>query len=128
MEQVNDIDGRLKLILSAQIDKLDELEKIWMHGYAHGQKDKEEADNPFPENTVEHNYWLEGFEAGEYDETPLFPEYISELAAMEDEEIQPEIIERKRFHLDKVDKLIASAGMGIATTSMVAAVLLSFMA
>ena len=29
-----DVDARLKLILSAQVDKLDELEKVWMSGYA----------------------------------------------------------------------------------------------
>ncbi|WP_119344051.1 hypothetical protein [Facilibium subflavum] len=126
MEQ-QEMDARLKLILTAQIDKLDELEKVWMYGYAHGKADKPDTDNPFPQNTVEYNYWLEGFESGEYGEEPLFPEYISILAETSNENDET-IQKRKRFHLDKIDKLIAGTGIGVATASMVAAALINFVA
>ena len=126
--QTNEIDARLKLILSAQVDTLDELEKVWMSGYAHGQQDKSDDLNPFPENTVEYNYWAEGFEAGEFGEAPLFPQYISILTEETSSHNTPEVEKRKKFHLDKVDRLLATAGVTVATASLVTAVLINFMA
>ena len=122
----NEVDARLKLILSAQTDSLDELEKIWMLGYVNGKENTSSKGNPFPAETVEHNYWAEGFEAGEFGETPLFPEYISILPQENEENNALE--QRKRFHLNKADKLLATTGAGVATASMVAATLISFAA
>ncbi|WP_157966634.1 hypothetical protein [Fastidiosibacter lacustris] len=124
----NEIDSRLKLILSAQVDTLDELEKIWMFGYVHGKKNKSETLNPFPVNTIEHNYWAEGFEAGEFNEPPLFPQYISILSEIAESDDALEVQTRKKYHLDKVDRLLATAGVSVATASMVAAALINFMA
>ncbi len=126
--QTNEIDSRLKLILSAQVDKLDELEKVWMSGYAHGQQNQSDELNPFPEKTVEHNYWAEGFEAGEFGDEPLFPQYISILTEEATSEKDPQVEDRKKFHLTKVDGLLATTGVTVATASMVAAALINFMA
>jgi len=122
-----DVDARLKLILSAQVDKLDELEKVWMSGYAHGVQGEPDGNNPFPDSTVEHSYWLEGYQSGEYGEKPLFPEYISVLADHLEGK-GGELEERKRFHLNKVDRLLAGTGVSVATASMVAAALINFVA
>ncbi len=124
----NEIDSRLKLILSAQADMLDELEKVWMSGYAHGKQNQSEDSNPFPENTIEGNYWAEGFEAGEFGDEPLFPQYISLLSEELATENAPEIENRKRFHLDKIDGLLATTGVTVAAASLVAAALINFMA
>lgn len=120
------VDGRLRLILSAQVDTLDELEKIWMAGYAHGKHNESESKNPFPTTTVEHRYWAEGYESGTYGEAPLFPEYISTLSQTPDHAEATE--NRKRFHVNKVDKLIAGSSIGVATASMIAAALINFVA
>ena len=130
--QTNEVDARLKLILSAQTDSLDELEKVWMLGYDSGQKSASIKANPFPKDTIEHSYWAEGFEAGEFGEEPLFPEYISILSDIEGVDKQSSasvsLEQRKRFHLNKVDKLLATTGVSVATASMVAAALINFVA
>lgn len=84
-------DGDLKLILATQTHKQD-LDVIWMEGYAHGSDELTDQDNPYPKHSREAQFWDEGWVAAFYEENPLFPEqevepvhiYSEDVAAAND--------------------------------------------
>ena len=48
------------------------LEECYLFGYECAIAEVDEGDNPFDENSLEHEQWLEGWWAGLYGEKPLY--------------------------------------------------------
>jgi hypothetical protein len=74
--QKHKLQPELALILSKQTF---ELEVTWMEGFSHGKLDLADNFNPYTRGTREHYYWSEGWEAGFYNQEPLFPEFSVDL-------------------------------------------------
>jgi hypothetical protein len=77
----------LNLVLHQQLATAS-LEACWMEGYYYGQQGSDESSNPFKHDSVEHQYYSDGWWDGFYNEEALFPEYafegISNKAVNED--------------------------------------------
>ncbi|MCF6777164.1 hypothetical protein L3V83_11380 [Thiotrichales bacterium 19X7-9] len=63
-----------KLILATQANV--DLETSWMEGYEKSKHSIIDAElhNPYPEDTKQYQYWLDGYDAGLMNEKPLFPD------------------------------------------------------
>lgn len=67
------------------------LEECYAYGYECGRSDMSEQENPFKDNSIDSEQWLEGWWAGFYGEAPLYelPEPIhtkeTELLAANDQ-------------------------------------------
>ncbi|MBK2125289.1 hypothetical protein [Fangia hongkongensis] len=64
-----------RLILATQTYNI---ETVWMQGYAFGQKNTQ-ANCPYAKDSREAQYWNEGFDAGMFDEKPLFPDHAIDV-------------------------------------------------
>lgn len=63
MQNEKEIIPYLRLMLNIQYPPLDE---CWLDGYESGGAEVEDKDNPYPESSAEHEYWLEGWWEGFY--------------------------------------------------------------
>lgn len=66
--------AHLKFILATQTNV--NLETSWMEGYEKSKHTIIDAEfhNPYPKNTKQYQYWLDGYDAGLMNEKPLFPD------------------------------------------------------
>ena len=67
----------LNLVLHQQLATAS-LEACWMEGYYYGQQGADESLNPFKHDSVEHQYYSDGWWDGFYQEEALFPEHAFE--------------------------------------------------
>ena len=112
-------DSCLKLFVNAQSQSL---EVAWMEGYASGQGDYKYTANPYQEGTQASQYWNEGWDAGFYGETPLFPQYAVSVEAPENEQTCEQQLEdgstgnmRKWLY----SASLACASLAVFTTSII---------
>ncbi len=92
--------AHLNLILHKQLASRS-LESCWMEGFYYGQKGEDESLNPFKPDTVEHQYYSDGWWIAFYNEEALFPEHAFE--GITNQAVNDEVV--KEVGLNKVKEV-----------------------
>lgn len=125
---MSNLDNNLKLILASQM-KADSLEACYMEGY-HQAKCEHDEDNPFAENSKEHEFWAQGYWAHILGESPLFPEHrFNESENQAEVAIQSEFENAKRNkQFSMFDYALYSLGSAVAGISAYSLIFIDFAA
>jgi hypothetical protein len=117
--------AHLNLILHQQLAARN-LESCWMEGYYYGQQGADESSNPFKHDTVEHQYYSDGWWGGFYQEEALFPEHAFEGVTNEavNEAYVKEVGLREREAVGVRSRIIRNGGIlaGLAIAASIVGV------
>ena len=102
-----------------------DFEECYAYGYECARVGLEEIENPYREQTHEHNLWLEGWWAGFYGEEPLFE---SESISAADDELQKEPANDSHYHRNSFLTLVFEISGAIAASAIVGYQLLELVA
>lgn len=99
------------------------LEDCYLEGYESANLDKPEDSNPYPLNTAENEYWLDGWWAGFYGEAPCLEMFnedktvtITDLTAANDQSFDAqaeELPSKSRLTVANVAKVAAAVAVSI---------------
>lgn len=114
-------DSHLRLVLSIQSPSV---ELAWMEGFAYGQNHYKDTLNPYHQDTRLFHFWSEGWEAGFFNESPLFPEYAVDIE-QDTEAVSDNVTQIKQQRFEKwyyaIGALACSAAIWAGTVMDLAA-------
>lgn len=101
-------------------------EECYLFGYECALADMEETENPFPQESLEAEHWLEGWWAGIYGEKPLFDVNYLETEVAEIDKTHA--ANDQRFHRNSILTLVFEISGAIAASAIVGYQLLELVA